>query len=242
MKMQLKFHLDLCAAIISEGEHSLVLPLEKWLPPNAELHDSSSYWLATTKSLDMYANLAVFLCAKVCHFIWQDRRSAQGEAPTTESSHEQWHELWYEVSSWALNRPPEFLPIKLNEEAAPDAIFPFILLSANCAISSNQLYHTACILLLDYKPLSIHHQQLGVAGSKIWHARRVCGISLSNEHHGCWNNSIQPLWVAGKILSHPTEHKAVVDLMGRIEHKTGWGTSWRVNDLTRLWGYDKHEM
>jgi hypothetical protein len=82
--------------------------------------------------------------------------------------------------------------------------------------------------------------QFGQVGSKIWHARRICGISSTNEHHGCLNNAVQPLWVAGRLLSHPVEHKAVADLIRSIEGKTGWGAKWRIADLTEVWGYDRH--
>jgi hypothetical protein len=94
--------------------------------------------------------------------------------------------------------------------------------------------------MLDMKPPAITVQQLGQLGSKLWHARRICGISATNEHHGCLNNAIQPLWVAGKLLSHPVEHKAVADLIASIEAKTGWGAKWRIADLKETWGYDRN--
>jgi hypothetical protein len=94
--------------------------------------------------------------------------------------------------------------------------------------------------MLDMRPPSIPLQQLGQLGSKIWHGRRICGISATNEHHGCLNNAIQPLWVAGKLLSHPVEHKAVADLIASIETKTGWGGKWRIADLKEVWGYDRN--
>jgi len=37
------------------------------------------------------------------------------------------------------------------------------------------------------------------------------------------NNAVQQLWVAGRLLSHPVEHKAVADLIRSIEAKIGWG-------------------
>jgi hypothetical protein len=117
--------------------------------------------------------------------------------------------------------------------------FHLFLYAAPCAISSNQLHHTACLLLLDIRPPSIDPAQLGQSGSKLWHARMICGISSTNEHHDCLNNAIQPLWVAGKLLTHPAEHRALVNLICTIENKAGWAGKWRIYDLKDLWGYDR---
>ena len=119
--------------------------------------------------------------------------------------------------------------------------FPFTLYAAACAISSNQLHHTVCLLLLDMKQHSISTRELGRVGSSLWHACRICGISAANAHHGCLNNAIQLLWVAGKPLSHPLEHRVIVDLIKRIEVITGWSRIWRIRDLRDLPGYDKDD-
>lgn len=163
---------------------------------------------------------------------------SQGDEPFIH----RWHNLWLELQEWSNDRPPELLPLDSSDPAhdSSNEPFPFILYAAPCAISSNQLYHTACLLMLDMRHPSIAVQHLGQPGSKLWHARRICGISATNEHHGCLNNAIQPLWVAGRLLSHPVEHKAVADLIASIEAKTGWGGKWRIADLKEAWGYDRN--
>jgi hypothetical protein len=58
----------------------------------------------------------------------------------------------------------------------------------------------------------------------------------------CWTNALQPLWIAGKVMSHYAEHGAIVETLIRIEQVTGWATAWRVEDLKGLWGnYDNEE-
>jgi hypothetical protein len=234
--------LDLCAAIIASGEESIVLPIENWLPAGYDPKNASALFRSCPEA-DMWANCAVYLVANICHLI-----SLQSSVPlealdgTEEASFSQrWHHLWSELQNWSQNRPPELLPLKSPLQSGEDqsSLFPFILFAAPCAISSNQLYHTGCLLLLDICPPTLIPSHLGQVGSKLWHARRVCGISLTNDHHGCLNNAIQPLWVAGKLLSHPAEHKAVVDLIRTIETKTGWGGNWRTEDLKEVWGYDR---
>ncbi|OMP85487.1 hypothetical protein BK809_0004157 [Diplodia seriata] len=119
--------------------------------------------------------------------------------------------------------------------------FPEILFVHWAAISSNQLYHTACILLLTSMPPKSNSSSLELAPlpvhNPLWHARRVCGISLSNPHEGCLNNACQPLWIAGRMLGHHSEHAAVIDLIRNIEARTGWGMYWRIRDLEEAWGY-----
>lgn len=190
----------------------------------------------------MYANYAVWLCARACHLSWVQARQygAQDDGLIQEPFIHSWHELWLEVQRWAQKRPLEMIELSLgaNDTQSQNGTFPFILFPAPCGISANQLYHASCLLLLEIKPPSINARSLGRSGSALWHAHRICGISLTNSHHGCLNNAIQPLWLAGKLLSHPAEHKLIVDLITKIETLTGWSGTWRVRDLKKLWGYE----
>jgi hypothetical protein len=72
--------------------------------------------------------------------------------------------------------------------------------------------------------------------SMLWHARQICGISLSNRNHAGLIHALQPIWIAGKLMSHHSEHKAILDLLKRLEEDTGWATSWRAEDLKEFWG------
>jgi len=112
--------------------------------------------------------------------------------------------------------------------------FPTVLYSNPAAMSGNQFYHTTAILMLQHKPHSF--QLAPKPRSILWHARQICAISLSNDHHGMLTNSIQPLWIAGQWMSHPSEHKAILEVLDRIEKDCGWGTQWRADDLKEFWG------
>lgn len=52
---------------------------------------------------------------------------------------------------------------------------------------------------------------------------------------GCWNNALQPLWIAGKLLSSDIEHKIIIDLLNEIESTTGWQMRLRIRDLKKYW-------
>lgn len=225
---------DLCGALISDGTQSTVLKPSKWLPPGWHDHEASSLF-REHRSPDMHANYAVYLSARACELI-ADRTKfvelGEDNSCTGNVFHKRWLELWDELQDWMTERPRELLPLRTTNTKP----FPHILFLHWAAISSNQLCHTACILLLNTTPRSIKLQHTPSA-SALWHARRICGISLANPHQGCLNNAIQPLWIAGRLFSHISEHEVIVDLINNIEAGTGWGVCWRIKDLEGAWGY-----
>lgn len=183
----------------------------------------------------MYANFAVYLCAKTCELISDRNKFVELGDENGCDAHQfqdRWLRLWEQLSNWALFRPKEILPVQTTSSVP----FPHIFFSHWAAISSNQLYHTSCVLLL-----GSNSKQRAIPPSPttsvLWHARRICGISLANPHEGCLNNAIQPLWIAGRLLSHTSEQALVVKTIRQIEAMTGWTACWRVRDLENVWGY-----
>jgi hypothetical protein len=122
---------------------------------------------------------------------------------------------------------------RINEHYA----FPRILFAHWAAISSNQLYHTASVLLLAANTKPRSSLNTSSTSTIMWHVKRICGISMTNPHEGCLNNAIQPLWIAGRFLSHSSEQTLVVKTIRHIEALTGWTSTWRIRDLERTWGY-----
>ncbi|GLA42346.1 hypothetical protein AnigIFM63309_010878 [Aspergillus niger] len=51
-----------------------------------------------------------------------------------------------------------------------------------------------------------------------------------------------PLWLAGKVMSHYSEHTAIIETLTRIERETGWATAWRVEDLKEFWGDEDEDV
>ncbi|KAJ2896013.1 C6 zinc finger domain-containing protein [Zalerion maritima] len=245
--------MDLCGAIISDGTEGTLLPTSKWIPPlesTRETHSPAIYqdhgrahFRSQASIPDMYANYAVYLCASVCELLADRTRYVElgvVNGCDSQAFKSRWLALWDDLQVWIKNRPSDLLPASMTEVDP----FPQILFLHWAAISSTQLYHTACILLLGSTTNEIKSEILRPPGSAshnsfntIWHAKLVCGISLTNPHEGCLNNAIQPLWVAGRLLSHSSEHALVVQLIRQIEATTGWGTCWRIRHLEAAWGY-----
>ncbi|KIN02788.1 hypothetical protein OIDMADRAFT_52618 [Oidiodendron maius Zn] len=245
--------MDLCGVILANGAESPVLPIEKWVSiaagdssskDNIEDGIKYSFLQKSTSTPDMHANWAVYLCAKVCDLVC--RRTMSLERGQIDQSDErpfgeQWIRLWDELQFWMEHRPSMMLPIK-TIGSNTEQRFPEIFFAHWAAISGNQLYHTACIMMLEIIPANQELQPLTPHFSAVWHARRVCGISITNPHSGSRINAIQPLYVAGKILSHRSEHIIIAKLVKSIEKTTGWGAIWRLKDLERAWGYEPGEI
>lgn len=242
--------MDLCGAIISDGAERTVLPVAFWVTRSPQLakeeEDASirQAFLEKGRAVpDMHANWAVYLCAKVCDLVYRRTRTLElGEHDQSDmrSFSEQWALLWDELQFWAEQRPPAMLPVRTATNGSQ--LFPKIFFAQWAAISGNQLYHTACILMLEIRSAEQKVQTPSPQFSALWHARRVVGISLTNPHRGCLNNAIQPLYIAGKLLSHRSEHVVVADIINSIENTTGWGARWRLKDLERAWGYEPGDM
>lgn len=226
---------DVCGALISDGTESTLLKPSEWLP-NGVTDEDAELLFQKSRVPDMYANHAVYLCAKTCELISDRNKYTElGVENGCDARHfeERSSRLWNQLASWSAHRPPEMQPVE-TKNTTP---FPHIFFAHWAAISSNQLYHTACVLLLNSNPKLKTSAPQTSTTSIMWHAKRICGISLANPHEGCLNNAIQPLWIAGRLLSHSSEQALVVKTIRHIEVLTGWTATWRIRDLESTWGY-----
>ncbi|KAJ6779820.1 hypothetical protein PWT90_01512 [Aphanocladium album] len=242
--------MEVCGAIISGGVESTVLALRNWAPPipddiatnaDADAFVRNAFYQSSLKNSDMHANWAVYLCAKACDLMYRHTRATElheADGHDTRPFRLQWKTLWSELQFWFESRSDISLPTLVSEDDGQ--IFPTILFAHWPAISSNQVYHATCLIMLEMRPRG--EAVLPPEGSAVWHARRVCGISLTNPHRASLINAIQPLYLAGKLLTHSAEHIAVGKLFKIIEETTGWGALWRLRDLEIAWGYAPGEI
>lgn len=242
--------MEVCGAIISGGAESTVLALRNWVPPlpgrantdaDADVFVRNAFYQSSLENGDMHANWAVYLCAKACDLLYRHTRATELQEPDQEDARPfatQWKALWEELQFWFQTRSDISLPTLVSEDNGQT--FPTILFAHWPAISSNQVYHATCLIMLDMRPRQ--ESVPAPEGSAVWHARRVCGISLTNPHRASLINAIQPLYLAGKLLTHTAEHIAVGKLFKIIEETTGWGALWRLRDLEIVWGYMPGEI
>lgn len=232
--------MDICGSLIS-SEKTLI-PMDKWIGPG-ELLTDYTLLLNRNSMFDMYANRMVYLCGRVVDLLcssgkWEQRHHHTTHAMDGNDYLQQWSRLFEVLEQWYLDRPEEMKPLLTinSPSGALGAASPFqtLLYGNGPGVSGNQMYHTAALLMLKFKPS--HVQFAKKPHSILWHARMICAISISNSHHGCWTNSVQPLWIAGQHMSHPSEHRAILSIYERIERETGWATKWRADDLREYWG------
>lgn len=229
--------MDICGGLIS-SERTLI-PMHKWMLGQDISLDLAMFGAQNT--FDMYANHIVYLCGRVVELLcssgkWEQRHHRRSNLSDLVDYATDWTQLYELVDSWYQNRPGEMkaliaIPSNGNDPSRP---FPTLFFGNGPATSGNQMYHTAALLMLKHKPAHVSFAKK--PHSMLWHARQICAISISNAHHGCWTNSTQPLWIAGQQMSHPSEHKAILDIYERIERETGWATQWRADDLREHWG------
>ncbi|KAF4455286.1 hypothetical protein F53441_2361 [Fusarium austroafricanum] len=173
--------MELCGAIISDGTETAVLPLSKWAPSAPESLISSEqveryvrdmFHQRSRDSPDMQANWAIYLCTKVCDLRFRRTQSLElGRTDVHDDRpfQEQWQQLWNELQFWLDERPATMRPISMVE-AGDKQIFPAMLFPHWAAISSNQMYHTACILMLEMRHLG---HDLDSQCLALWHARQA---------------------------------------------------------------------
>lgn len=220
--------MDVYRAFISDTVTNL--PTIRWLYTTDSMSSAVSA-LKNRTGTDHYANYAVFLCAGAVNII-----SNQESTDSRQTFVSRWKALYDLLESWYDDRPQEMRPLMTIPQSGEDSqsSFDTILYSTPPAISGNHIYHVSMIVLLQDKPKEVRLPKSHK--SMLWHARQICGISLSNRDHGALIHGLQPIWIAGRLMSHHSEHKAILDFLKRLEEETGWLTSWRIDDLKEFWG------
>lgn len=189
---------------------------------------------------EVHAQYACYLAATVLGFLASasEAQNMPLSSPGRENQpyESKWCEIFTCLENWYTHRPQEMQELLSHKTGSAStgsgSHFPTILFTNGAAIAGNHLYHTAALLMLQRIPPRVPKK----TRSTLWHARRICAIAISNEHHGGWTNSVQPLWIAGQVMSHPEEHRAIIEIYERIERETGWGATWRIDDLKKHWG------
>lgn len=145
------------------------IPTSLWFLPSGSMSAAVDRFKAEFKSFDQYANYAVFLCASAMNVISNDERS---------SYNTRWKSLFDLLEDWYSNRPPEMRPLISRSDDTGRYPFPSILFTNSAAVSGNQLYHAAALLMLQGKP---KETKIRSYKSIFWHARQICGITASNS-------------------------------------------------------------
>ncbi|KAF4126084.1 hypothetical protein GMORB2_1330 [Geosmithia morbida] len=164
------------------------------------------------------------LCSLALNYCYGDEmHQSAGSFDVGMGTTDRWKMLTETLVLWYNNRPDALKPIL--EVAHNDQLFPLILFSSGTAVFANQLFHTAMLLLLQHRPrtfLSSGHSR-PVAMSPLWHAQRVCGISLSNDSRKSWDFClVGSLYIGARCMTYDLQQHALISGINRISCMTGW--------------------
>lgn len=160
--------LDICGALISQD--LTLIPINNWAS-TVGLSEDIRLFRNPINGFDTYANFAVFLCAHSVTFLQHLRTRSHGHEPDSSRSVTCWNELFGHLEDWYTQRPEEMKPILTitASDGKSRSPFPTVLYGNGPAVSGNQLYHTAALVMLQDKPASIRLTKKQV---------RICASSL----------------------------------------------------------------
>lgn len=153
-----------------------------------------------------------------------------------------WMQLIEDLEHWYQGRPAGFqamLELEMDrQESGLDQTFPIVLFGNGAGVFSNQLYHTAMLLLLNNRPrtarLTDYHS---ATMSPLWHAQRICSIALNNERSECWDPCLLASFVtAARRMTHEAQQQEILSGLGLIQEITGWNFGNLAGGLQDEWG------
>lgn len=152
-------------------------------------------------------------------------------------------QLVEELEQWRQERPRGFQPmleLEMEDQASESGrSFPLVLYANGGGVFANQLYHTAMLLLLHARPRTARINEFPSATmSPLWHAQRICSISLNNERRECWDPCLLASFLAAsRRMTHESQQQEILRGFERIRGVTGWDASRLLHDLQAEWGF-----
>jgi hypothetical protein len=145
--------------------------------------------------------------------------------------------LLADLADWYDKRKPELHPTV--EMEVDEQSFPVIFFPSGTSIYASIMYHTTMLLLLDNKPRTVQlDSRENPHMSSLWHARRVCGIALSNDRRACWDPCLLgAFFAASRRMTHEGQQLAIMAAMDWIE-ELGWSTASLKAQLRQEWGLE----
>ncbi|GFN20826.1 Zn(II)2Cys6 transcription factor [Aspergillus tubingensis] len=184
-----------------------------------------------------YANVIIFLCAKIIQSCWGSHCSFVDEG--------EWQHLSESVEQWHRGRPISWQPLQYKDsDPAENRPFPELWMMSPSAVVGLQYYHASCILLTsshrhwnvssDYELARLRRTEERTIAS---HLVRTIGLSMSNETvENAYFMACHLLHRYGYCLRHPSEKQGSLQFLRRVEKAVGWRTNWMIRELEAQWG------
>lgn len=188
-----------------------------------------------------YTRVVLWLCGKVLILYHQESMSEHDSV--RQQLADSWLQAFDELDQWYRMRPQELQPIvelhTTDQILNPESEFPLILFANGAGPFSNQIYHTAMLLLLQCKPrTALLNKPNSPALSTLWHAQRICGIALNNDRRECWDPSLLASFlVAARFMTHESQQKEILQGFDSIRKITGWNVGEYLSHLREDWSF-----
>ncbi|OBT87253.1 hypothetical protein VE02_02948 [Pseudogymnoascus sp. 03VT05] len=148
---------DIWASYLSR--RPTLIPTESWEIPRCD---------PDVPIQDSYSKLAIWIVARIVNEL--SKQPADINLNTLQ-------DFWAELQTWVIERPLSVRCV-MELDSLGDSCFPTILFSNPSAVCGNLYYHTGCILLLATEQILYATSAMA---SPICHARRIVGISMTNN-------------------------------------------------------------
>ncbi|OIW23251.1 hypothetical protein CONLIGDRAFT_719354 [Coniochaeta ligniaria NRRL 30616] len=137
-------------------------------------------------------------------------------------------ELEGRVDAWRGGLPVSFRPYYYCAEGEGEGGFPVVRFLCPWHVAGLQFYHAAKILLrttffedqggfTDMLQYNKH-----ISANILSHARLLCGISFSNDHHGCRINSSHLLALGAQFFNGRQEQIRVLNYFDMLRDTSAW--------------------
>ncbi|RDH17177.1 MFS sugar transporter [Aspergillus niger ATCC 13496] len=219
--------MDVCGGLISEEE--TIIPIHHWIPRDMTPTEASQLFLASNMTtFDTYANYTVFLCAQTLGVLFGGSSqlpascmschylSSPGEG---ESYVQRWQRLFDDVEQCGREG-------KWGETVSDGAVWEWGCYFRKSALSCLRVASAAAKT----------KDNIPATATEIGIMARAANLRYFRIEYS------PPLWLAGKVMSHYSEHTAIIETLTRIERETGWATAWRVEDLKEFWGDEDEDV
>ncbi|KAL3262840.1 hypothetical protein ABHI18_002348 [Aspergillus niger] len=229
------FRLDLSAALANDRPIQIQLPM--FPVPSLLILSSIEEVRQRTRA---YAHVLLWLCGKALRVYHQQASSDQIAAPQQQL--DSWLDVFDAIEQWYHLRPHEFQPmVDLGiDDQLPRAEsgFPLLLFANGTGAFSNQLYHTAMLLLLQCKPRTALLGLQSITLSPLWHSQRICGIALNNDRRESWDPClIASFLVAARRMTHESQQQEILEGFERVRDITGWDLGDYMTQLREDWSF-----
>lgn len=192
-----------------------------------------------TDNVSKFATQALALCVDAIMFCQNDQDELAKQR-YGRSRVEAWTTLVRGLEDWYVKRPQEFqtiIELYPKDGWRSDDEFPTLVFTGGAAILANQLCHTGMLLLLQNRPRFVGRVSATSSFmATLWHARRICGISMNNDRRECWDPCLLASFlVAAQTATHRSQHNAITATIQNVQKLTGWNISRQLQRLKEDW-------